>query len=228
MKEYLKENAYQYDCLFFYHIRSSQYLPKNFTGKTIIEIGDLYSENYLQTFNYLNILNPLKYIYLLESILVKKTETKIFSNFDKVTYKFPLGTVDQFKNYRTISFKILASKEDNGEVIAWVDNKKVFEVYGPNFTIGNGYTFKWGFYRWLKDSFLNETPTQSLTVKEFGFSDKCEEILDQNKSNVLESKVKLVENASIFNKFGYMFNYFFSFIIILLFIARALWKKLKN
>ncbi len=85
MKEYLKENAYQYDCLFFYHIRSSQYLPKNFTGKTIIEIGDLYSENYLQTFNYLNILNPLKYIYLLESILVKKTETKIFSNFDKVT-----------------------------------------------------------------------------------------------------------------------------------------------
>ncbi len=54
------------------------------------------------------------------------------------------------------------------------------------------------------------------------------EILDQNVSNVLESKVKLVENASIFNKFGYMFNYFFSFIIILFFITRALWKKLKN
>ena len=54
------------------------------------------------------------------------------------------------------------------------------------------------------------------------------EILDQNVSNVLESKVKLVENASIFNKFGYMFNYFFSFIIILLFIAKALWIKLKN
>ena len=54
------------------------------------------------------------------------------------------------------------------------------------------------------------------------------DILDQNVSNILESKVKLVENASIFNKFGYMFNYFFSFIIILLFIARALWKKLKN
>ncbi len=54
------------------------------------------------------------------------------------------------------------------------------------------------------------------------------DILDQNESNILESKVKLVENTSIFNKFGYMFNYFFSFIIILLFIARALWKKLKN
>ena len=103
------------------------------------------------------------------------------SNFDKISYKFPLGTVDQFKNYRTVSFKILASKEDNGEILAWVDNKKVFEVYGPNFTIGNGYTFKWGFYRWLKDALLKETPTQSLTVKEFGFSDKCEEILDQDK-----------------------------------------------
>jgi len=53
-------------------------------------------------------------------------------------------------------------------------------------------------------------------------------ILDLNKSNILESKVKLIENASIFNKFGYMFNYFFSFIIILLFITRTLWKKLKN
>ena len=85
MKEYLTENAYQYDCLFFYHIRSIQYLPKNFSGKTIIEIGDLYSENYLQTFNHLNIFNPLKYIYLLESILVNKIEKKIFSIFDKVT-----------------------------------------------------------------------------------------------------------------------------------------------
>ncbi len=85
MKEYLTENVYQYDCLFFYHIRSSQYLPENFSGKTIIEIGDLYSENYLQTFNHLNVLNPLKYIYLIESILVKRIEEKIFSIFDKIT-----------------------------------------------------------------------------------------------------------------------------------------------
>ena len=111
------------------------------------------------------------------------------SNFDKISYKFPLGFVDDFKNYRTLSFKILASKEDNGILIGWLDNKKVFEIYGPNFTIGNGHTFKWGFYRWLKDAFLNETPTQSLTVKEFGYSDKCEEILDKEKCSYLsESK----------------------------------------
>ena len=76
MKEYLKENAYQYDCLFFMH-KIKSILPKNFSGKTTGEVGDLYSENYLQTFNHLNVLNPLKYIYLI-SILVNKIENKIF------------------------------------------------------------------------------------------------------------------------------------------------------
>ena len=101
MKEYLTENAYQYDCLFFYHIRSSQYLPKNFSGKTIIEIGDLYSENYLQTFNNLNVLNPLKYIYLIESILVSKIEKKIFSLFDKVTLFSKIEANKIKKNFKS-------------------------------------------------------------------------------------------------------------------------------
>ena len=84
MKKYIARNARNYNILFFYHIRSSQYLPKNFKGKTIIEMGDLYSQNYLQTFYNLNIYNPLKYIYLLESFLIKKMEQKIFKNFSKI------------------------------------------------------------------------------------------------------------------------------------------------
>ena len=40
--------------IFFHHIRSSQYLPKNFYGKTILEMGDLYSDNYYQTLKNLN------------------------------------------------------------------------------------------------------------------------------------------------------------------------------
>ena len=43
--------VFYYDCLFFNHIRSAQYLPKNYYGETIIEMGDLYSENYHQTLN---------------------------------------------------------------------------------------------------------------------------------------------------------------------------------
>ena len=84
MNLFVQNNANNYDYLFFYHIRSSQYLPKNFYGKTIIEMGDLYSENYFQTYNYLKIYNPLKYIYFLESLLTIKLEKKIFDIFDKI------------------------------------------------------------------------------------------------------------------------------------------------
>ena len=84
MKQYLENNSNEYDYLFFYHVRSSQYLPKNFYGKTVLEMGDLYSKNYLQTFNNLSFLNPLRYIYLLESFLIKKIESKIFLNFDRI------------------------------------------------------------------------------------------------------------------------------------------------
>ena len=84
MERFISSIADNYDIIFFYHIRSSQYLPKNFKGKKIIEMGDLYSSNYLQTFNNLNLFNPLKYVYLLESALVKKVEINIFKKFDKV------------------------------------------------------------------------------------------------------------------------------------------------
>ncbi len=84
MKNFIYETAPNYDLVFFYHIRSSQYLPKNYYGKKIIEMGDLYSSNYKQTFNNLNIFNPLKYIYFLESLLVKNVEQKIFVDFDKI------------------------------------------------------------------------------------------------------------------------------------------------
>ena len=47
-------------------------------------MGDLYSRNYLQTFLNLNIFNPFKYIYLIESFLVAKIENKIFIKFDKI------------------------------------------------------------------------------------------------------------------------------------------------
>ncbi len=84
MKQYLENSSNEYDYLFFYHIRSSQYLPKNFYGKTVLEMGDLYSKNYIQTFNNLSFLNPLRYIYLIESLLIKKIESKIFLNFDRI------------------------------------------------------------------------------------------------------------------------------------------------
>ena len=84
MKKFIDENADYYDLIFFYHIRSSQYLPRYYRGKKIIEMGDLYSSNYIQTYKNLNIFNPLRYIYLFESFFVKKAETQIFLDFDKI------------------------------------------------------------------------------------------------------------------------------------------------
>ena len=84
MQNFINDRASDYDLIFFYHIRSSQYLPKNYYGKKIIEMGDLYSNNYEQTFYSLNFLNPLKYVYFLESLLIKNIEKKIFVDFDKI------------------------------------------------------------------------------------------------------------------------------------------------
>jgi len=84
MQNFINDRASDYDLIFFYHIRSSQYLPKNYYGKKIIEMGDLYSNNYEQTFYNLNFLNPLKYVYFLESLLIKNIEKKIFVDFDKI------------------------------------------------------------------------------------------------------------------------------------------------
>jgi len=84
MKKYIKKNANNYDLLFFHHIRSYQYMPNNFIGNTILEMGDLYSSNYFQTFKNLNFFNIFKFIYLLESFLVKNIENKIFSTFDRI------------------------------------------------------------------------------------------------------------------------------------------------
>ena len=83
MKKFIEVNSHNYEIIFFQHIRSSQYLPKNYYGTTILDMGDLYSDNYTQTYKILNYFNPLKYIYFIESIFVKKIETKIFSSFDK-------------------------------------------------------------------------------------------------------------------------------------------------
>ncbi len=84
MQKFINDEAINYDLIFFYHIRSSQYLPENYFGKKIIEMGDLYSVNYRQTFNALNYFNPLRYIYFIESVLIGKLEKKIFMDFDKI------------------------------------------------------------------------------------------------------------------------------------------------
>ena len=111
VKNFIDNNANNYDYLFFSQVRSSQYLPKNYYGKTILDMGDLYSDNYYQSFKNLSFFNPMKYVYFFESLLVKKSERKIFKNFDRITLfsKKEIEKID--KKYKKKIYKIDLSVE---------------------------------------------------------------------------------------------------------------------
>ena len=111
MKSYIQSVSHNYELIFFQHIRASQYLPEKFYGKTILDMGDLYSDNYKQTYKYLNFLNPLKYIYYIESIIVKKIESEIFSEFDKVLLFSKIEVEKSKKNFNQKVLKVDESVE---------------------------------------------------------------------------------------------------------------------
>ena len=128
MKKFINNNAVNYDLIFFYHIRSSQYLPKNYYGKKIIEMGDLYSENYNQTFKTLNILNPLKYIYFLEALLIKKLERKIFINYDKIILfsKKEIKKINKFYQKKIVQINISIDKINKKYLFSKKNSKILF------------------------------------------------------------------------------------------------------
>jgi len=67
-----------------------------------------------------------------------------------------------------------------GELIMWLNDEKIIELFGPNVVVGEGTKFKVGVYRWLNKK--SKGPT-SLTIKEFSYSENCEEVLDGEKCN---------------------------------------------
>ena len=105
------------------------------------------------------------------------------SHFQKTGYRFYLGKKNDFKNYRTFSFKMKPSDTEKGETIVWLDDEKIIEAYGTNMSVGHGIGLRIGLYRWLEQKSLDAIGPTSLTIKEFAFSDECEEILDSSKCN---------------------------------------------
>ena len=86
MCDFISENKDNYDTIIFHLIRSAQYLPDEFRGKKILEMTDLGSCNYDQITKEISILNPLKYLYFLEKILLRRYEKKVSNLFDKVVF----------------------------------------------------------------------------------------------------------------------------------------------
>ena len=75
---------HKYDAIIFHGIRSAQYLPEDFKGKKILEMTDLMSLNFKKIYKAMPFYNPLKYIYLTESFLIKKYENNICKKFNKI------------------------------------------------------------------------------------------------------------------------------------------------
>jgi len=84
IKQYLELNSYKYDVIIFNTIRTSQYLPKNYSGIKYLDMIDLLSSNYYQTYKSLFILNPLRYIYFYEYQKTRDYEKKIQKKFHKI------------------------------------------------------------------------------------------------------------------------------------------------
>ena len=96
LKQNLKQNIETYDLIFCQSIRSFQHLPE-VKKEIILDVGDLYSKNYYQTYENLFFLNPLKLIYLIESKLVKKYEHFCFSKSNKI-FLFSKKEIKEIKN----------------------------------------------------------------------------------------------------------------------------------
>ena len=97
--KFIKKNYYDFDLILLQSLRVTQYFFPSDNKKQYLDMGDLYSSNYLQTSRSKNFFNPLKYIYLFESMLIKKYEKICFKKFDKIFLfsKKEVKTVNKFE-----------------------------------------------------------------------------------------------------------------------------------
>ena len=84
IKEYVQNNFQDYDLIFFQSFRTAQYMPKGNNKTCILDMGDLMSKNYKQTSVRYFFFNPIRIIYYIESLLVKKYESFCFKKFTKI------------------------------------------------------------------------------------------------------------------------------------------------
>lgn len=156
LKKFVKENHNNYDLIICHLIRTVEYLPKEFKGKKILEMTDLYSDNYMQTYRKLSFLNPLFYLYFLESLLTKKYEKKCFRIFNKIVLvsKKDIKKSKNLPGFRKIYF-IPMGADNNKNIFSFkkINNKIIFIgniKYLPNkiacFNFANNILPKINFY----------------------------------------------------------------------------------
>lgn len=126
-KTYIQNKIYEYDAVIFHGIRSAQYLPNYFKGKKILEMTDLISLNFKKIYKKMPYYNPLKYLYFIESLLIKKYENNICKKFDKII----LISKNDLLEEKNIPFKKKIIIIPSGTSI----NKKTYKFHNKNFKI---------------------------------------------------------------------------------------------
>tara|TARA_Y100001970_G_C14197665_1_gene839109 strand:+ start:155 stop:1306 length:1152 start_codon:yes stop_codon:yes gene_type:complete len=126
LKNFLDENHARYNTVIFHLIRSAQYLPKNYRGKKILEMTDLISKNYGQVIKNFSTFNPVRYVYLIEKLLVKNYEFKCIQNFDKIV----LASKNDLKKTEIKNTKKFIEVSNTIEI-----NKNIYKFKNSNFKI---------------------------------------------------------------------------------------------
>ena len=127
LKVYIQKIMNRYDAIIFHGIRSAQYLPNNFKGKKILEMTDLMSLNFKKIYKALSLYNPIKYLYFVESFLIKKYENAICKKFDKII----LISKNDLYEEKNVKFKNKISIVPSGIS----SNKRIYKFSVNNYKI---------------------------------------------------------------------------------------------
>ena len=98
-------------------------MPKDFKGQKILEMTDLYSENYNQTIKKMSFFNILYYLYFIEMILVKHYEIYCGKIFNKIVL---VSKKDIFKTKKKILY-LYRMEQDEKKI--YTNIKKIIEKY---------------------------------------------------------------------------------------------------
>ena len=189
MKNYINNISSNYKTIIFHGIRSAQYCPYLFKGKRILEMTDLMSLNFKIIASAMSYFNFFKYIYIIDSILLKNYENLVSNYFNKIVL-ISKGDLNLAKN---IKFKKKIIFIKSGIIF----KKKIFKYSKKNFKIifiGNIKYFpnKFACYNFLKNILpilLKKIPSIEFhIIGKINYIDKL--ILSLNKNIIIHGPKK--------------------------------------
>ena len=194
MKNYIDSVGYKYDSIICHLLRSSQYLPNKFEGKKILEITDLPSLNYQQLINQLSILNPLKYIYIVEKFLVYRYEKKISDKFHNIVF---VSNKDALEAKKKISKKKISVIESADSFVSKAfkykkNNNKIIFIGNINY-IPNKLACYYFAKNILKKINLKYPEIKFHVIGSIGYIDKF--FLSKYRNVIIHGKVNNLKNV---------------------------------